>query len=201
MQSVGANKERSAMRNVALDLSARKISYCEVADGCVIERRTVGSLHALKDLLGPEAPPARVAIEACREAWHVHTVLEQWGNQVLLVDTTRVRRLGVGEHGRKTDRIDAEKLAHAVADGRLPIAHLLSPARQQLRMELSVRRALVESRSQYIVTVRGLARAHGVRLSFGADNFVSRIQTTKLEDGLRELVRPLVEVLAKLDHE
>jgi len=190
------------MRNVALDLAARKISYCEVADGRVVARRTVGSLRALEDLLGPTAAPARVAIEACREAWHVYRVLEQWGNQPLLVDTTRVRRIGVGEHGRKTDRIDAEKLARAVADGKIPVAHLLSPMRQRLRMELSVRRALVESRAQYIVTVRGLARAHGVRLpSCSADDFVSRIAAAKLDAELHERVRPLLNTLATLDHE
>ena len=99
------------MRNVALDLAARKIVYCEVADGAVIGRRTVGSVSRLEDLLGVEAPSARVAIEACREAWYVHAKLSDWGNQVLLVDTTRVKRLGVGRHGRKTDRIDAEALA------------------------------------------------------------------------------------------
>ena len=114
VQITGAREERSAMRSVALDLAARKIAYCEVANGKVIERRTVSSLSRLEDLVGPGCPPARIAIEACREAWYVHAKLESWENQVLLVDTTRVQRLGVGQHGRKTDRIDAEVLAFGV---------------------------------------------------------------------------------------
>jgi transposase len=93
------------MRSVALDLAVRKISYCEIEAGQVLVRRTVTALSSLKDLLGPGCCPARVAIEACREAWHVHAELTSWGNDVLLVDTTRVRQLGVGAHGRKTDRI------------------------------------------------------------------------------------------------
>ena len=123
------------MRKVALDLAERKISYCEVESGKAIVRRTASSLSLLRDLLGPGRPPARVAIEACREAWHVHAVLEKWGNEVLLVDTTRVRQLGIGQHGRKTDRIDAEVLALAVERGTIPEAHVLSPARQRLRLE------------------------------------------------------------------
>ena len=190
------------MRSVALDLAVRKISYCEIEADQVVARRTVTSLSSLKELLGPECLPARVAIEACREAWHVHAELTRWGNEVLLVDTTRVRQLGIGEHGRKTDRIDAEILARAVEKGSLPKAHLLSKARQQLRLELSVRRALVETRSQYITTIRGLARAHGVRLpSCNTNSFVSNLRKTKLEQSLQDLIKPIAEVLEKIDVE
>ena len=139
------------MRKVALDLSVRKISFCEVANGSVVARRTVSSLTALDDVLGDESEPAEVAIEACREAWHMTATLEQRGHRVLLVDTTRARQLGIGQHGKKTDRIDAEVLARAVERGAIPLAHLLSPARQTLRKELSIRRALVETRAQYVV--------------------------------------------------
>jgi len=188
------------MRNVALDLAARKISYCEVTDGQVCGRRTVGSLGALEELLGPKCPPARVAIEACREAWHVHAKLEGWGNQVLLVDTTRVRQLGVGQHGRKTDRIDAETLAHAVERNQIPTAHVLSPQRQRLRMQLSVRRALVETRAQYVTTVRGLVRARGGKIaSCSVDHFVAHARRAVLGDALGELVAPLLDMLEQLD--
>ena len=202
VQKDGTQKEKSAMRSVALDLAVKKISYCEVRDGQVVSRRTVSSLTSLKDLLGPECKPARVAIEACREAWHVHAELTRWGNDVRLVDATRVRRLGVGEHGRKTDRIDAEKLALALERGGLPKAHLLSPARQQLRLELGVRRALVETRSQYVTTIRGMARVHGVRLpTCSTDNFVSKVKQVQLQAGQRELIEPLVHIVEKVDLE
>lgn len=188
------------MRSVALDLAVRKISYCEIESGQVLVRRTVTALSSLKDLLGLDCSPARVAIEACREAWHVHAELTSWGNEVLLVDTTRVRQLGVGAHGRKTDRIDAEILARAVEKGGLPKAHLLSKPRQQLRLELSVRRTLVETRAQYVTTLRGLARTHGVRLaSCKTDNFVAHLRKMKLDSALQELMEPMAQVLEKID--
>jgi transposase len=118
----------------------------------------------LSSLLGPKEQPAVVAIEACREAWHVHDLLRSWGNEVVLVDTTRSRRLGIGQHGRKTDRIDAEVLALALERGGIPMAHVLSPHRRALRRWLSVRRALVESRANLVTTCRGLAREQGVVL-------------------------------------
>jgi transposase len=202
VQIIGTQEEASAMRSVALDLAVRKISFCEIEAGKVLVRRTVSSLSSLKELLGPGCMPARVAVEACREAWHVHAELTKWGNEVLLVDTTRVRRLGVGDHGRKTDRIDAEILARAVESGGLPKAHLLSPARQQLRAELGVRRALVETRSQYITTLRGLARAHGVQLpSCTTNHFAPHLRKAKLDRSFRELIEPMVQVLENVDLE
>lgn len=152
------------MRKVALDLGARKTAYCEVKNGVVVQRATVTSVDSLSSLLGPKEPPAVVAIEACREAWHVHDLLRSWGNDVVLVDTTRSRRLGIGQHGRKTDRIDAEVLALALERGGIPIAHVLSPHRRELRRWLGVRRALIESRASLVTTCRGLAREQGVML-------------------------------------
>ena len=61
-------KERSAMRKVALDLGVKKTTYCEVSDGAVVRRTTVGDVELLRPLLGPDQGRALVAIEAGREA-------------------------------------------------------------------------------------------------------------------------------------
>jgi transposase len=187
------------MRSVALDLG-RKITFCEVADEKVVRRGTVGSFRELERLLGPRTAPARVAIEACREVWHVERRLREWGHEPLVVDTTRVKQLGVGQHKRKTDRIDAEVLARAVETGGIPLAHVLSAHRQALRMQLSVRRGLVETRANYVTMVRGLARAHGVRLP-GCDavEFARTVEGVALGEELRLLVAPLLEVIRVLD--
>jgi len=190
------------MRNVALDLAVRKIAFCEVQGGQVVERRTVTRLDALEDLLGPDTPPARVAIEACREAWHVHEQLTERGHEVLVVDTTRVRRLGIGHHQRKNDRIDAEVLARAVERSEIPLAHVLSPHRRQMRHELSIRRALVETRAQYVTTIRGILRAQGLRMpKCPVEPFVDKLAGAKLDDDQRELVAPLARSLETLNKE
>ena len=193
-------QERSAMRNVALDLGVRKICLCEVRAGVVTVRRTVRSLEELKDVIGPGTPEACVAIEACREAWVVHATLQQWGHHPVLVDTTRIRQIGVGEHGRKNDRIDAEKLARALERGGLPLAHVLSPSRQMLRHELCVRGALVHTRAQYITTVRGIVRAMGSKLpSCEAPHFHQKVKASALPAATRTVVQPLLAVIATID--
>lgn len=188
------------MRKIALDMGSKKISYCEVRDGHVVDRVTVGRLGDLRERLGPGTPVACVAFEAGRDAWHTHAVLTHWGHEPLMVDTTRVKQLGIGEHGKKTDRIDAETLARALEVGRIPVAHVLSPARQELRFELGVRRALVESRAQLITTVREVARARGHRIdSCTAESFVRTARATTLDPQTATLVEPLLDLIEPLD--
>jgi transposase len=187
------------MRSVALDLGNR-ISFCEVKEGRVIGRKTAESLAELSSVLGPMTPPAKVAFEACREGWYVFDELSRWGHQPVMVDTTRVKRLGIGQHGRKTDRIDAEVLARAVESGQLPIAHVLSPHRRALRKQLSVRKGLVEMRTGLIVTIRGLLRAdEGIRLGgCEAERFHEVVRRAELTDEQHSLIKPLVELLEQL---
>ena len=152
------------MRSVGLDLGVRHIAYCEVKDGKVVDRGAVRSFSQLASRLGPKSAPAEVGFEACREGWHVHDTLKEWGHRPRMLDTTRIRQIGVGQHRRKNDAIDAEAIALAVESGRVAEAHVLSPERRALRAQLSVRGALVQTRSQYVTTIRGLARAAGLLL-------------------------------------
>jgi transposase len=190
------------MRSIGLDLGARHIAYCEVSGGKVIERATVKSLSDLKSRLGPDCPPARVAFEACREGWHVHDRLKEWGNEPCMLDTTRIRQIGVGQHKRKNDPIDAEAMAHAIDSGRVHKAHVLSPERRKLRAQLSIRGALVETRAQYITTIRGLGRAAGVLLPrCHVEHFVARVEQAPLDEPTRMLIEPLLTVLRTIETE
>lgn len=187
------------MRSVALDLGG-KITFCEVSDGEVVVRKTVKAFEDLRGVLGPQTPQARVAFEACREGWWVADRLEEWGHEPVMVDTTRVRQLGVGQHGSKTDHKDAKVQALAVEQNRVPRAHRLSPHRQALRKQLSVRKGLVETRAGYITMVRSLARSYGVRIrGCEADQFVSVVKETALGEELRSIVEPLVAMLEAIE--
>jgi transposase len=188
------------MRIVALDLGTKKISYCELSHGQVVQRATVSDIESLRALLGPDQAPARVVIEACREAWHVHDLLVEWGNEVVLSDTTRRKRVGIGEHGRKNDRIDAEKLARALEEDRIPKAHVLSPSRRELRRVLGVRRALVETRAQWVTTVRGLVREQGGKIaSCKTEHFASQVRKQRLPAETSQLIEPLMVLLESLE--
>ena len=184
------------MRSVGLDLGARHIAWCEVIGGKVTRRGSVRRLSELEPVLGPQTPPAPVAFEACREGWHVHDVLERWGKIPKMLDTTRIRRIGVGHHGRKNDAIDAEAIAMALDACRVPLAHVLSPGRRALRAKLSIRAELVDMRARQVTLLRGLARATGVLVDTSStDNFLQKLQEAPLTKETRALMAPLLATL------
>ena len=190
------------MRSVGLDLGATKTNYCIIKEGRVIERGTVASINELEGKLGPGTQPATVAFEASREAWYVHAIVTGWGQTAKMIDTTRVRRIGVGQHGRKNDRIDAEVIAWAVERNQIPEAHVLSPERQKLRTELLTRRSLVENRAQMVTTVRGIVRIEGLRLpSCATEQFVARVRLHPLPPRVRNAIEPLMAVLVVLEQQ
>ena len=186
------------MRNVALDLGNR-ITFAESSGGVIVKRATVESLEELRPILGPDTEKARVAFEACREAWHFHDVLTGWGHEVLLVDTTRARQMGIGQHKKKNDRIDASTMALAVEEGRIPRAHVLSSGRRQMRELLTVRKHLTRTRAVYAMEVRGLLRARGVRAPrCSPDNIVSVVRASCPPEHVAG-VEPLLKVIESLN--
>ncbi|MCU0693757.1 MAG: IS110 family transposase [Polyangiaceae bacterium] len=182
-------------RYVGLDIGKRT-EFCEVRQGRVTTRATVSSEEQLEELLEPSTGRARVVLEACREAWYLYDLLTGWGHEVWVVDTTRVRQLGIGQHKRKNDRIDAEVLARASESGHVPRAHVLSHASQRLRMELGVRRALVETRAHYVTSIRSMLRSEGLTVaSCTTADFLRKLRATSLPAAVDEVIKPLVVAL------
>jgi transposase len=191
-QPIEGAKEKLVMRTIGIDLGARKVVMCELVD-CKAKLRTCRSVQDLSDCLGPNTPKARILVEACREAWHVHDLLVSWGHEVLVLDSTRAKEVGVGRHGRKNDELDAEVLARALQRGHVPQAHVLSPHRRELRKQIGVRRALVESRSQMASTLRGLVRAEGYKIKGCApEDLPAAVSKASMPESLRMVIQPLI---------
>lgn len=191
------------MRTVALDLGKNAIDWCEVCSGRVVGRGRVRGLSGLESVVGPTTSPAIVGFESCREARHVHDVLKSWGQTVRIFDTTRVRRLaGIGEHGRKNDRLDAEKLAHALERGTAAYAHVLSDEARRLRELQELHRALVDARKQSIIHARGILRGRGVNFpSCEPERFARSLREAVLDDSVKALVQPLLAPLEAIEPE
>jgi transposase len=192
----------AAMRSVGLDLGVRKIALCEVQDQTVICRATVDGIGGLQRWLGPGTPKARVVFEACRTAWHVHQQLCDWGHEPVMLDTTRSRGYGIGAHGRKNDRNDAEAIAMLAERGHYPQAHVLSIARQRLRHLTLARRSLVETRANLATTIRGICTAEGLALpSCEPERLASVLETYELPEPVQYAVHPLQQALAATEQQ
>jgi transposase len=190
------------MRTIALDLGKMAIDWCEVRDGLVVGRGRVRSLEHLAPYMGEGTGAAVVGFEACRDSRHVHDVLTSWGQTPRVFDTTRVRQLGVGDHGRKNDRLDAERLALALERNHAALAHVLGDDARELRELQEMHRALVHARKRAITHVRGILQGRGIRVpSCAAEHFAGNVESAELPEPLKALVEPLLVPLQSIEPE
>jgi transposase len=140
-----------------------------------------------------------VAIEAGTHSLWVSRVLEECGHEVLLVANPRKTRLIYGQ-GRKTDKLDAEKLARlARVDPELlsPLEHRGEASQAHLALIRS-REVVVRSRAQLINHVRGTLKSFGARLPKCSTASFHKKVAACIPEELRPALEPLLESIALL---
>ncbi|HZP34931.1 MAG TPA: IS110 family transposase, partial [Methylomirabilota bacterium] len=133
----------------------------------------------------------RVAIEAGGQTAWIHDVLGELGvKRVHVVHPLKVK--WIAESKKKTDRVDAELLAHLLRIGGLPEpVHMPRARSREVRGLLQARRQLVQMRTKLINVVRGLLRQQRITLKARAlqsGRGWQRLQTLPLSGGVREIV-------------
>lgn len=109
--------------------------------------------------------------------------------------TQRMRRV-------KTDRRDARALAHSSKRGAYRAAHWTSDGRRELRTVLSMREALVRTRTAWISRIQLVLRRGGYRFRIGkAETFVARVEERAVPESLRGVIAPLLQLLHPLNEQ
>jgi transposase len=170
-------------------------------DGEVVETsRMRTSRTSLERFFRREA--MRVVMEAGGSSPWVSRLAEGFGHEVIVCSPRRVRL--IAESSLKNDKVDAEVLARLVRLDRgflSPIRHRSEEA-QLLRSRMKIRRAMVDARTAWINTVRGLLRSFGYRVSGTTSRtFAERVDRMKLPVELREAIEPMLEQLDLLSGE
>ena len=154
------------MHYCGLDVSRKSTHvYIEDAQGRRVTRGIVGTTPA--GLAGAveryTARGVRVAIEAGNQTAWIVDLLRELGAKVHVVHPLKVKL--IAELKKKTDRIDAQLLAHLLRIGGLPEpVHVPSHRSRELRGLLVARRQLVHMRTRLVNVVRGLARQQRIEL-------------------------------------
>lgn len=140
-----------------------------------------------------------VVMEAGTHSPWVSRLLQEQGHQCLVANPASLHT----RNRKKTDRIDAEKLARW---GRTD-PHMLEPiqhAGAEVQADMAVvhsRRALVEARTKLINRARGLVKSYGGRLPrCDADSFVTRVAAAVPVE-LQASVQPLLVSIGLLTQE
>lgn len=194
----GQPNTREAL-TIGIDVGDRASRLCALnAQGQVVEEGSVATTEAALRKRFANQPQARIAMEAGTHSAWMKRVLEALGHEVIVANARQLRL--ISHSSRKDDRADAETLARlARADVELlrPIRHRGQQAQQDLS-RIRVRAALVEARTGLVNAARGLVKVFGHRLPSCDADQMNPQRLAGLPEGLRELLRPLLEQVEAL---
>lgn len=182
------------MEYCGIDLHQNETEICVVDDdGALIEQaRIKTSRKALRRRFDGQ-PSMKVAMEAGGSSPWVSRLIESMGHDVVVCAPRRVRL--IAESTMKTDKIDAQVLARLVRvdEGFLGRVTHRSESAQLQRGLMTARTALVNARSRWVHSARGILRSFGFRVPGGSTSrFHERCAKVEMPDDLRAIVQPLL---------
>jgi transposase len=185
---------------IGIDVHKRESQVCILTDdGAILKRRIRTEAPRFATLLA-ERPRAGILLKASTESEWAARCLEALGHEVIVGDPNYAPMYAQRSRCVKTDRRDARTLAEACRVGAYRPSHRASDRARQIRMELTVRDALVRTRVRYINVIRALLRQEGLRVGSGSPaGFRRRLAAVVLPTGLAAAIAPLVDLVAQLD--
>jgi transposase len=194
------SREATPMVTAGLDLGD-KYSYLCLIDtdtGKVVEEGRLRTTPETFRRRFDSEQQMTVAIEAGTHSPWASRVLKECDHKVLVANP-RKTRLIYGQ-GRKTDKLDAEKLARlARVDPKLlsPLEHRGEASQAHLALIRS-REVVVRSRAQLINHVRGTVKSFGARLPKCSTASFHKKVAACIPEELQPALEPLLETIASL---
>jgi transposase len=151
------------MEHCGIDLALKSSTVC-ITDGKgrVLLEQVVATDEAGLGMVLRGRGRLRCLMEASPMAEWVAGVVEGMGHEAVVIDTRKAT--GVIRTKKKTDRLDARNLATMSRTGWYAAVHRKSPAARQTRTLLQACNGLIETARSQGARIRGLLRAHGVRV-------------------------------------
>jgi transposase len=196
-----ASRGEPKMTTAGIDLGDRYSYLCflDTRSGEVIEEGRLRTTPQTFERRFCSERPLRVAIEAGTHSPWVSRLLEECGHEVLVANARKIRLIYA--EGRKTDRVDAEKLARlARLDPKLlaPIEHRGERSQAHLALIRS-REALVRTRARLINHVRFTVKPFGHRLpKCSAQAFYKKKVAEGMPESLKPSLAPILETIGEL---
>lgn len=184
------------MDHLGIDVHKKDSQMCILAEGGeLIEHRIRTEPERVAAVLG-ERPRARIVLEASTDSEWVARCVEGLGHEVIVADPNVAPMYATRTRTVKTDRRDARALAEACLRGAYRPAHRLSDPQRHVRGRLTVRDAVVRTRTRSISLIRALLRQQGYRVPSGsAEACVQRVATLTLPGRLCSTIAPLLALM------
>ncbi len=180
-----------------VDLGDKTSHICvlNAASGGVVERSSVRTCIESFERYFSKAAPMRVALETGTHSPWASRTIASFGHDVIVANSRELQL--VYNTRRKSDRIDAEKLARlARLDVKLlaPVQHRSAHAQQGLAL-LRSRSALVRARTMLINHVRGVFKSFGYRTPPGSAAHFPVLAREVMPEELANSMLPALNVL------
>jgi transposase len=194
-------KVAAAAKTIGLDLGDQRSQVCVLDQaGEVLSEFTVPTTPSSIEREFGRFAPSCVVLETGTSANWVHDLLTALGHEAVVANARKVRAISANE--RKSDVRDARMLARlGRVDVKLLEPVVVRPADVRLGLTLvRARAAAVESRTQLINAVRGLAKAAGHRFSSCSTScFHKQALPAALESALRGLLASIEQLSKTID--
>jgi transposase len=173
------------MLTVGLDVHQSRSSICILdAQGNTLRREDVkGGWDLLLCALDRIPKPFQICYEASTGYGALHQRLTPIAAKVVVANPQRVRLIYISK--RKTDRIDAAKLAALLHLGQVPAVHVPAQHVRSWRGLIEHRRRLVDKRVEVKNQIRALLRTYGIKAPHSR-----RLWTQKGAAWLKEVAWP-----------
>jgi transposase len=187
------------MEHIAIDLGARESQVCvRRADGEIVEERRIATRPSIVRRYLAGRPKSRVIVETGSEAFWVAQIAIESGHEARVVPSMLAPSLGVGQRRLKSDQRDARLLSESSCRMDLPSVHIPAVQTRRLQSRLTMREALVRSRTKLVNTVKAYLRTIGERapMRYG-ETWITHLRE-KLAHAAAD-VNPILDVLKALD--
>ncbi len=179
-----------------IDLGVKSSAFCLVDEqGKVLtEGDVVMDKQCLKHIFGSMEPMSMV-VEACPMAEWVCQLLEELGHEAVIIDARQAK--AVIHSKKKTDKIDARKLAQICRTGWYNPVHRKSASARELRSRHTARKGLISAQKSMSSRIRGIFRLYGVQVGLVAQGgFHERVTSLlkRVPEGLTASLSALLRV-------
>jgi transposase len=186
-----------------LDLGVKSSAFCMVDEkGKLIAEGEVPTDAKCFERTFGRADMMRIVVEACPLAEWACQLLEELGHEAVIIDARQAK--AVVHSKRKTDKVDARKLAQLCRTGWFNQVHRKSPSARELRSKHTARKGLITIQKGLNSRIRGIFRVHGIRVGKVSQGAFYQRVTALLEQvpvGLRASLAALLRVWDEVTRE
>jgi len=183
-----------------IDLSNQSTALCVInADGQIVTESEIVSEEEELGKFFRKFAGLNCVVEATALAEWLCGIVERSGHRINIIDPRQAK--AVTHTKKKTDKVDARKLAQLSRVGWYTVVHRKSGKARGLRSFMTARNQLVKTQVALKSAIQGLFRAHGTKLPPGSGEVFERnvrLALKQAEPMLKRAIAPLLKTWAEV---